>query len=318
VQFLSGPAARRTRLAVTKLDDDDPSPRAMLRYLEQIDNTGEPREPGKLGCHISEGNLEDLRDDDLAWRERVPATDLHVGSLPKANRGGDLTATYAVAERSKELHRCGLRHGSYPDSGQHRAACATKRVRNMASERTADKGATVVITHRVRDDKLAEYEEWLKEIAPLARSSPGNLDWHVVRPIPGLTATFTVILRFDSEANLRAWMESPTRARLIEKAQPLFVTGDDFFISSGLDFWFTPAGAKAKVPVRWKQALVTWSAIYPLVLGVSIIVTPVLERFSLPRNRLLTTFLVTGTVVFLMVYVVMPRYTKLIRRWLFS
>ncbi len=62
-------------------------------------------------------------------------------------------------------------------------------------------------------------------------------------------------------------MESPTRARLIEKVQPLFVAGDDFF-SSGLDFWFSPAGAKAKVPVRWKQYLVTWSAIYPLVLGV--------------------------------------------------
>ena len=107
MQLLSGPASRRTRLAVTKLDDEDPSPRAMLRYLEQIDNTGEPREPGKLGCHISERNLEDLRDDDLTWRERVPATDLHVGSLPKANCGGDLTATYAVAERSKELHRCG-------------------------------------------------------------------------------------------------------------------------------------------------------------------------------------------------------------------
>jgi quinol monooxygenase YgiN len=101
-------------------------------------------------------------------------------------------------------------------------------------------GATVVINHRVRDDKLADYEEWLKEISPLARASPGNLDWHIVRPIPGLTATFTIILRFDSEANLRLWIDSPTRARLIAKAQPLFVKGDDFYISSGLDFWFTP------------------------------------------------------------------------------
>jgi hypothetical protein len=188
----------------------------------------------------------------------------------------------------------------------------------MASERTADKGATVVITHRVRDDKLAEYEEWLQEIAPLAKLSPGHLDWQIVRPIPGLTATFTVILRYDSEANLRAWMESPTRARLIEKAQPLFVKGDDFFISSGLDFWFTPPGAKAQVPVRWKQCLVTWSAIFPLVLGVPLMVTPVLERLSLAHNRILTTFVVTGTVVLLMVYVVMPRYTKLIKRWLFN
>jgi uncharacterized protein len=188
----------------------------------------------------------------------------------------------------------------------------------LASELTAEKGATVVITHRVRDDKLAEYEEWLNEIAPLCKASPGHLDWHIVRPIPGLTATYTVIIRFDTEANLRAWMESPTRARLIEKAQPFFVKGDDFFISSGLDFWFTPPGAKAQVPVRWKQYLVTWSAIYPLVLGVPMIVTPVLARFSLADNYLLTTCVVTGTVVFLMVYVVMPRYTKLIKRWLFS
>ena len=186
----------------------------------------------------------------------------------------------------------------------------------MTSERAPDYGATVVITHRVRENRLADYEEWLNEISPVARSSPGNLDWHIVRPIPGLTATYTIILRFDSEANLRGWIESPTRMRLIKKAQPLFVKGDDFFISSGLDFWFTPGGAK--VPVRWKQGLVTWSAIYPLVLGVPLILAPVLESFSFAKNRVVTTLLVTGVVVFLMVYVVMPRYTRLIKRWLFN
>ena len=113
-------------------------------------------------------------------------------------------------------------------------------------------------------------------------------------------------------------MESPTRTRLIEKVQPLFVTGDDFFISSGLDFWFTPAGAKAKVPVRWKQYLVTWSAIYPLVLGVPLVVEPMLRHLGVSNNHFLTTFAITGAVVFLMVYVVMPRYTKLIQRWLFN
>jgi len=188
----------------------------------------------------------------------------------------------------------------------------------LASEQTAESGAAVVITHRVRDDKLALYEEWLTEIAPLCRASPGYLDWHIVRPIPGLTATYTVIIRFDSESNLRAWMESPTRAGLIQKVQPFFLKGDDFFLSSGLDFWFTPAGAKAQVPVRWKQYLVTWSAIFPLVLGVPMLITPVLDQFSLGDNRVVTTLAVTGTVVFLMVYVVMPRYTKLIKRWLFN
>ncbi len=186
------------------------------------------------------------------------------------------------------------------------------------SDDSLDQGATVVITHRVREGKHAEYETWLDEIAPLCKASPGHLDWHIVRPIPGLTETYTVIIRFDTAAHLQQWMDSPTRARLIDKVHPLFVTGDDFFVSSGLDFWFTPGGAKAQVPVRWKQYLVTWSAIYPLVLGVPLVVTPLLRRLGVPDNHLLTALAVTGTVVFLMVYVVMPRYTKLIKRWLFT
>ena len=179
-------------------------------------------------------------------------------------------------------------------------------------------GATVVITHRLRENALAAYEDWLQEIAPLCKASPGHLDWHIVRPIPGLSETYTIVIRFDTIDHLRAWMESPTRARLIEKVQHLFVTGDDFFISSGLDFWFTPAEAQAKVPIRWKQYLVTWSAIFPLALVVPLLVTPLLHFLGLPNNRFVGTFTVTGVVVFLMVYVVMPRYTRLLRRWLFS
>ena len=180
-----------------------------------------------------------------------------------------------------------------------------------------NKGATVVITHRLRQNKQIEYERWLEEIAPLCKASPGHLDWHIVRPIPGLTETYTVIIRFDTEAHLREWMESPTRIRLIEKVRPLLVTDDDFFISSGLDFWLTPAGAKAKVPVRWKQYLVTWSAIYPLALGIPLVVNPILQYLGVPNNRLIATLAVTGIVVFLMVYLVMPRYTRLVQRWLF-
>jgi hypothetical protein len=181
-----------------------------------------------------------------------------------------------------------------------------------------DDGATVVITHRIRSDKHAEYELWLGEIAPRCKAAPGHLDWHIVRPIPGFTGTYTVIIRFDTTEHLKDWMESSERERLIEKAQPLFVGADDFYISSGLDFWFTPAGAKAKVPVRWKQYLVTWSAIYPLALGVPFVVSPVLRSVGIPSSLPVTVLAVTAVVVFLMVYVVMPRYTRLVQRWLFT
>lgn len=182
----------------------------------------------------------------------------------------------------------------------------------------ADQGATVVITHKVQDDKHPEYESWLDEIAPLCKASAGHLDWHIIRPILGLTDTYTVVIRFDTTAHLRGWMDSPTRVGLIEKAQPLLVKGDDFFVSSGLDFWFTPVGAKAKVPIRWKQYIVTWSAIYPLSLIVPLIVTPILKYIGIHDNHLITALVVSATVVFMMVYVVMPRYTNLIKRWLFK
>ena len=140
---------------------------------------------------------------------------------------------------------------------------------------------------------------------------------HVVRPIAGRTSTFTVIIRFDNGENLRGWMHSPTRARMISRVEPFFVQGDDFHISSGLDFWFRSPGAGASAPVRWKQVLVTWSALFPLGLLVSLLVKPLLHRTPLADIQPVTSFFVSGIVLVLMVYVVMPRYSRLVRRWLF-
>jgi antibiotic biosynthesis monooxygenase (ABM) superfamily enzyme len=43
-----------------------------------------------------------------------------------------------------------------------------------AHQEVADPGATVVITHRVRKDRHADYEWWLNEIAPLCPAAPGS------------------------------------------------------------------------------------------------------------------------------------------------
>lgn len=178
---------------------------------------------------------------------------------------------------------------------------------------TEHPGATVVISHAVREGRQADYERWLDEISPLCKASPGYLDWHMVRPIPGLTTTYAVIVRFDTEVHLAQWMQSPDRTRLIEKVKPLLERGDDYRVHSGFEFWFAPANAKT--PARWKQFLVTWSAIFPLVFGVTSLVVPALQHLGAPPSRPLSTLLITGAVVWLMVYVVMPRYTRLIRNW---
>lgn len=181
----------------------------------------------------------------------------------------------------------------------------------------ADEGATVVITHRVRPGQEAAYERWLEEIGPVSRSSAGQLDWQVVRPVAGLTNTYTVLIRFDTRAHLESWMHSDERRRLVEKARPILQVDDDYRVRSGLEFWFAPEDAPGAVPVRWKQVLLSWSAIYPLVLVVPLGVRGLAGLLGLPANRYADTLVVTGAVAFLMAYAVMPWYSRLVRRWLF-
>jgi len=177
-------------------------------------------------------------------------------------------------------------------------------------------GATAVITHQVRDSQHDEYEQWLQQILPLVSASPGFLDAQVIRPVRGLTDRYTVILRFDREDDLRRWLESPTRLRLIESALPILSQGDSYTIHSGVDYLFTLHDGSQRVPVRWKQFLVTWSAIYPLTFLLPMLFGPPLEWLGW-RNHLLVVTIVSASTVLLMVYVIMPRYTRLVRRWLY-
>lgn len=194
---------------------------------------------------------------------------------------------------------------------------ASVQISEMTTSSDIAQNATVVISHRVREGLQGDYEKWLGEIVPVSKTYTGHVDVTVIRPVPGASERYTVIVRFDSREHLTAWLNSPERKTLIERARPLLVEDDKYEIQSGLDFWFTPEGSKAKVPTRWKQSLVTWSAIYPLVLITPLILGPVFRFLGVVDNHYLKTLLVTGAVVLLMVYVVMPNYTKLVHRWLF-
>jgi len=188
----------------------------------------------------------------------------------------------------------------------------------MKSTDETEYGSTVVIHHRVHRDQQVGYEAWLNEIAPLCQAAPGHLDWQIIRPIAGLSESYSVVIRFDTQEHLRQWMESEARQRLIRQVRPLLAVDDAYRIHSGLDFLFAPAGSGGKVPVRWKQFLVTWSAIYPLALGVPLLVLPALGALGLAGSRIVSTLFVTGIAVALMVYLIMPRYTKLVRKWLYA
>ena len=181
-----------------------------------------------------------------------------------------------------------------------------------------NQGATVVITHHVIDAKQQVYEAWLNEIGPICRRSTGNIDWQVIRPIPNFSFAFTIILRYDTLENLKQWVESTERARLVEKVKPVLMKDDKYLVKSGLDFLFLSEAEPSKIPVRWKQYFVTWSAIYPLSLIVPLGILPLLRSMNIPQSRYIDSLFISGVIVFIMVYLLMPSYTRLIKKWLYE
>lgn len=172
---------------------------------------------------------------------------------------------------------------------------------------------TLVIEHCLVPGAAPRYEAWLAEIVPAARRFAGHRGIDILRPGPGSTR-YTLVLRFARVEQLRAWLESPERADLLARIEPWLSSEEGLHAGSGLDYLF--AASPGPAPPRYKQFLVTLSAIYPLTTVVPWAVRPLLRAVPGLAAGWAGNLLVSSIIVFLMVYVVMPRYTRLVARWL--
>jgi antibiotic biosynthesis monooxygenase (ABM) superfamily enzyme len=175
---------------------------------------------------------------------------------------------------------------------------------------------TSVIEHTVKPGSQADYENWLKRIAAIAERFPGHLGISYVAPIAGST-TYTLVLRFDTLEHAQDWFQSAARKSLVAEIEPHLQTSESIDIETGLEFWFrTPPGAKP--PSRFKQSLVTLGVLYPLTL-----ILPPLVSLSTGWSQWLSlgpvrTLMTDALVVGLLSYVLMPRVTRLLSRWLYA
>jgi antibiotic biosynthesis monooxygenase (ABM) superfamily enzyme len=173
---------------------------------------------------------------------------------------------------------------------------------------------TATVTRRVKPGHEDAYEEFLAGISGAAKAFPGYLGEEVFRPARGTGGEYRVVYRFDSSAHLRGWLESRERAAWLERAEPHVAGPMRTQFLTGLESWFTlPTQPGAPAPPPYKMAILTWVTIFPLITLVVVVSAPLIG--SLPIvPRLAVTTLVT---VSLMTWAVMPRVTRLMRRWLY-
>jgi antibiotic biosynthesis monooxygenase (ABM) superfamily enzyme len=185
----------------------------------------------------------------------------------------------------------------------------------MATSIPIESAVTTIIIQRPYKGQIPAYENWLKEMVPLAQEADGHRGVNIIKP-HGQNDEYTIVLHFASETTLRQWLESDTRRQMMEKVRPFLNTEEKIEIRTGLEFWFTPPETR-KMPPPYKQFLVTWSAIFPLSVLVAWLLSPLFSALPFLSVPLVKPLLTSLCIVGLMTFVIMPRYTRLVARWLY-
>jgi uncharacterized protein len=173
---------------------------------------------------------------------------------------------------------------------------------------------TTTVTRRVKPGHEGFYEQFLRGIIVAARRFEGHLGVEVFRPASAAAGEYRIVYRFDTAEHLRAWLESDEHAAWLERAEPHVIGPMRTQFVTGLESWFTlPSSPSAPPPPPYKMALLTWVTLFPLITGVVVAIEPLLEGVALVPRLAVT----TAITVPLMTWVVMPRVTMLLRRWLY-
>jgi uncharacterized protein len=186
----------------------------------------------------------------------------------------------------------------------------------MSSRRRSNASATLLIQHRVRVDSIARYEAWLHVILAKAAEYPGHQGVHIIRPTGG-DNEFSIIIRFATAGDATRWVDYADRRRLLSEIDDAIEQGDRLRIQSGIDFWFTPAGSAMREPPVWKQWLITTSVIWPLTMFVPPLFNPLFAAVPVLGMWGVSHGVLAAVIVALVVFVIMPRYVRLVSRWMF-
>jgi antibiotic biosynthesis monooxygenase (ABM) superfamily enzyme len=173
---------------------------------------------------------------------------------------------------------------------------------------------TTTVTRRVKPGHEPFYEQFLAGIIAAASRFPGHLSAEVFRPQTAAAGEYRVVYRFDTAQHLRAWLDSPEHAAWLQQAEPHVLGPLRRQVLTGLEAWFTlPTQPAASPPPRSKMAILTWVTIFPLITIVVIASAPLIGGLPLVVRLAVT----TAVTVSLMTWVVMPRVTRLLGRWLY-
>ena len=142
---------------------------------------------------------------------------------------------------------------------------------------------SAVISTRIKPGQEAAYRAWEQRIAAAQSKAPGFQGYRFEPPVPGVQDDWLAILRFDTEANLQAWLDRRSARSSCETPRPS--------PRNSTPAWPAPVssnGSRSRPRGRgraaWKQNMLVLLLLYPIVFLFGLLVqTPLLGvRAGLP------------------------------------
>src|SRR5712672_4827094 len=143
---------------------------------------------------------------------------------------------------------------------------------------------SAVISTRIKPGQETAYRAWEQRIAAAQSKAPGFQGYRFEPPVPGVQDDWLAILRFDTEPNLQAWLDSPDRLKLLEEADVFTEEVHLRVARTGFEQWFTTVAAAGGVLPAWKQNMIVLLLLYPVVFlfGTRVQTPLLMDRARLP------------------------------------
>ncbi len=184
-------------------------------------------------------------------------------------------------------------------------------LRPSPAEPPRDQPITVTVARTVLPDNRQAFEDWAHGIQSRMSDYPGHLGSTMLSPGSG-EDEYHIVYRFADAETLHNWEDSEERAQWLAKLEEM-VESERFAHVTGLETWFSLPDRPDQQPPRWKMVAVTSTVIFALQLPIQAFLLSTLLHWPLVVRAGIMSVAMTA----LMTYLIMPRVTRLLRRWLY-
>lgn len=173
---------------------------------------------------------------------------------------------------------------------------------------------TVIVRRRIKAGHEQEFEGAMREFVSFALFFPGHQGMHIFRSADEGSQDYMVVAKFKDFISRKAFKQSLSYQEWMRRLKEL--TAGDPLIEEmgGISGWFAlPEKLHQKPPKKYRMAIMAFLGVYPLTYFLPLSLKPLIGNW----HPLLKNFLISGLVVALLTWLVMPFFSRLFSAWLF-